>query len=157
MKVIEATILHEHIEIIKLSLTDFDISIRRKTCDLLYQISDEKVVEMITDILIGYLKDYSLVSQREEIILKISIMSEKYSKDLQQYVNTILRLIAVVGDYVSNEVANRLIQVITGFGDNKDEKIQRYACEKLYNYITKQEKVHFKTIRIATYILPEFG
>jgi len=41
-------------------------------------------------------------------------------------------LIAVVGDYVSNEVANRLIQVITGFGDNKDEKLQKYACEKIY-------------------------
>lgn len=57
LKVVDAKILHDYIEIIKLSLTDFDISIRRKTCDLLYQIADEKVVEDITDILIGFLKE----------------------------------------------------------------------------------------------------
>jgi len=54
---VDSKILHDYIEIIKLSLTDFDISIRRKTCDLLYQIADEKVVEDITDILIGFLKE----------------------------------------------------------------------------------------------------
>jgi len=82
--------------------------------------------------------------------LKLSIIAEKFSKNLEQYVDIIVRMISVVGDFVGDEVANRMIQVVTGFGENKNEDLQKYACERLYNLIKNNPSVHMKTIRIAT-------
>lgn len=63
------------------------------------------VAEMLT-----YLEtaDYSI---REEMVLKVAILAEKYATDYTWYVNVILKLIWIAGDYVSEEVWYRVIQV----------------------------------------------
>ena len=53
-------------------------------------------------------------------MLKVAILSEKYALDYTWYVDTILHLIKVAGDYVSEEVGwsndNNLFIFITGIG-----------------------------------------
>ena len=60
--------------------------------------------------MLGYLEaaDYSI---REEMVLKTAILAEKYATDYNWYVDVILQLIRVAGDYVSEEVWHRVIQV----------------------------------------------
>lgn len=41
---------------------------------------------------------------REELVLRVAILAERFSPNLQWYVDTILKLIALAGDYVSNQV-----------------------------------------------------
>ena len=67
------------------------------------------VAEMLT-----YLEtaDYSI---REEMVLKVAILAEKYATDYTWYVDVILKLIRIAGDYVSEEVWCRVIQVILKF------------------------------------------
>ena len=55
------------------------------------------------------LADYSI---REEMVLKTAILSEKYATDYNWYVDVILQLIRIAGDYVSDEVWHRVVQVI---------------------------------------------
>ena len=45
-------------------------------------------------------------------VLKIAILAEKFVEDYTWYVDTILNLIRLAGDYVSEEVWYRIIQIV---------------------------------------------
>ena len=46
------------------------------------------------------------------MVLKTAILSEKYATDYNWYVDVILQLIRIAGDYVSDEGWHRVVQVI---------------------------------------------
>lgn len=60
-------------------------------------------------------------------VLKIAILAEKYAQDYNWYVDTILNLIRLAGDYVSEEVWYRIIQIVI----NKQE-VQGYAAKTCF-------------------------
>ena len=60
-------------------------------------------------------------------VLKVAILSEKYASDYTWYVDTILQLIRVAGDYVSEEVWHRVIQIVI----NRDDA-QGYAAKTVF-------------------------
>lgn len=59
--------------------------------------------------------------------MKIAILAEKYAPDPRWYVNVILKLISIAGDYVADDIWHRLVQVITN-----DEKLHQYAALTIF-------------------------
>jgi AP-2 complex subunit alpha len=59
--------------------------------------------------------------------LKIAILSEKYAHDYTWYVDTILNLIRLAGDYVSEEVWYRIVQVVIN-----TQEVQGYAAKTCF-------------------------
>ncbi|KAI9460583.1 Adaptor protein complex AP-2 alpha subunit [Lactarius psammicola] len=109
-----------------LSLRDRDISVRRRALDLLYSMCDVDNSEIIVGELLQYLKvaDYAL---REEMVLKIAVLTEKYAGSYRWYVDTILELISAAGDHVGDEVWYRVVQIITN-----TEDLQAYAARVVF-------------------------
>ncbi len=142
--------IKKHQNIIIGSLRDRDISVRRKGLDLLYSMCDPTNSQPIVTELLKYLQnaDYAI---REEMVLKIAILTEKYATDVQWYVDISLRLIAMAGDHVSDEVWQRVIQIVTN-----NEELQVYAAQNILNYV-KAEHCHETLVKIGGYILGEFG
>ena len=60
-------------------------------------------------------------------MLKVAILAEKYAVDYSWYVDTILNLIRIAGDYVSEEVWYRVIQIVI----NRDD-VQGYAAKTVF-------------------------
>lgn len=60
-------------------------------------------------------------------VLKVAILAEKYAVDYSWYVDTILNLIRIAGDYVSEEVWYRVLQIVT----NRDD-VQGYAAKTVF-------------------------
>ncbi|CAM1154609.1 AP2A2 (predicted) [Pycnogonum litorale] len=83
--------------------TERDVSVRQRAVDLLYAMCDKTNAEEIVAEMLAYLEtaDYSI---REEMVLKVAILGEKYATDYTWYVDVILNLIRIAGDYVSEEV-----------------------------------------------------
>jgi len=106
--------------------TERDVSVRQRAVDLLYVMCDNTNATEITAEMLDYLKtaDFEI---REELVLKIAILAEKYATDYSWYVDTILELIRVGGDFVGEEVWYRVIQVII----NRDD-IQGYAAKTVF-------------------------
>lgn len=77
----------KHQQTIILSLRDRDISVRRRALDLLYSMCDGTNARAIVDELLKYLvvADYGL---REEMVLKIAILTEKWAMEYEWYVDT---------------------------------------------------------------------
>jgi AP-2 complex subunit alpha len=142
--------IKKHQRIIIDSLRDRDISVRRKGLDLLYSMCDASNAQPIVAELLKYLQgaDFAI---REEMVLKIAILTEKYATDSQWYVDISLRLIAMAGDHVSDEVWQRVIQIVTN-----NEELQVYAAQNILAYV-KADHCHETLIKIGGYILGEFG
>ena len=142
--------IKRHQYIILGSLRDRDISVRRKGLDLLYSMCDTTNAVPIVSELLKYLQtaDFAI---REEMVLKIAILTEKYATDIQWYVNISLRLIAMAGDHVSDEVWQRVIQIVTN-----NEELQVYAAKTILEYV-KAEQCHETLVKIGGYLLGEFG
>ena len=142
--------IKKHQNIILGSLRDRDISVRRKGLDLLYSMCDATNSQPIVNELLKYLQtaDFAI---REEMVLKIAILTEKYATDVQWYVDISLRLIAMAGDHVSDEVWQRVIQIVTN-----NEDLQTYAATTILEYV-KAEMCHETLIKIGGYLLGEFG
>lgn len=142
--------IKRHQNIIMASLRDRDISVRRKGLDLLYSMCDPTNSRPIVDELLRYLQsaDFAI---REEMVLKIAILTEKYATDIQWYVDMSLRLISMAGDHVSDEVWQRVIQIVTN-----NEELQVYAAHNILKYV-KADQCHETLVKIGGYLLGEFG
>ncbi|KAG9342938.1 hypothetical protein JZ751_015154 [Albula glossodonta] len=118
-----------HIEtVINALKTERDVSVRQRAADLLYAMCDRSNAKQIVAEMLSYLEtaDYSI---REEMVLKVAILAEKYAVDYSWYVDTILNLIRIAGDYVSEEVWYRVIQIVI----NRDD-VQGYAAKTVFEF-----------------------
>ena len=59
--------------------------------------------------------------------MKVAILAEKYATDYKWYVDVILNLIRLAGDYVSEEVWYRVIQIVIN-----REDVQGYAAKTVF-------------------------
>ncbi|KAI0361608.1 Adaptor protein complex AP-2 alpha subunit [Trametes cingulata] len=142
--------IKRHQGTIILSLRDKDISVRRRALDLLYSMCDVDNSELIVGELLRYLKvaDYGL---REEMVLKIAILTEKYASTYKWYVDTILELLSAAGDHVGEEVWYRVVQIVTNTDD-----LQAYAAKVVFEYL-KSPSSHESLVKVGGYILGEYG
>lgn len=87
--------IKKHQGTIILSLRDRDISVRRRALDLLYSMCDTSNSKEIVAELLKYLQiaDYGL---REEMVLKIAILTEKFATEYEWYVDTSKSTVALV-------------------------------------------------------------
>ena len=130
--------------------TERDVSVRQRAVDLLYAMCDKTNAEEIVAEMLKYLEtaDYSI---REEMVLKVAILAEKYASDYTWYVDVILKLIRIAGDYVSEEVWYRVIQIVIN-----REDVQGYAARTVFEALQAQA-CHENMVKVAGYILGEFG
>uniref|UniRef100_A0A665WDX8 AP-2 complex subunit alpha n=1 Tax=Echeneis naucrates TaxID=173247 RepID=A0A665WDX8_ECHNA len=130
--------------------TERDVSVRQRAVDLLYAMCDRSNAKQIVVEMLSYLEtaDYSI---REEIVLKVAILAEKYAVDYTWYVDTILNLIRIAGDYVSEEVWYRVIQIVI----NRDD-VQGYAAKTVFEAL-QAPACHENLVKVGGYILGEFG
>ncbi|PWW72994.1 Adaptor protein complex AP-2 alpha subunit [Tuber magnatum] len=142
--------IKKHQSTIIASLRDRDISVRRKALDLLYSMCDPTNSQPIVSELLKYLQsaDFAI---REEMVLKIAILTEKYATEFQWYVDISLRLISMAGDHVSDEVWQRVIQIVTN-----NEELQVYAAQNILQHV-KGMQCHETLVKIGGYLLGEFG
>jgi hypothetical protein len=98
--------------------------VRQRAVDLLYAMCDRSNAEEIVQEMLNYLEtaDYSI---REEMVLKVAILAEKYATDYSWYVDVILNLIRMAGDHVSEEVWYRVIQIVVNREDVQGKPLER--------------------------------
>lgn len=106
--------------------------------------------------LLAYLNedDYNL---KEELVLKIAILAERFALNLNWYVDVVIKLIELEGNYVSKEIRYRVVQILTGFGDAEPNiELQKYASLQIFEAL-KKTALHETMIMLAANVLPEFG
>jgi AP-2 complex subunit alpha len=144
--------LKKHQSTILFSLKDPDISIRRRALDLVYAMCDTSSVKETVSELLVYLAAAD-AGIKEELVLKIAILSERFASDHAWYVDVVIQLIKSAGDYVADEIWYRVVQIVTNQGDD----LQKHATEAVWRSLTEERYPHKTLVKVTGYILGEFG
>ncbi|KAH3746252.1 Adaptor protein complex AP-2 alpha subunit [Pelomyxa schiedti] len=145
-----AHLIKKHQKTVTASLQESDISIRRRSLDLLYAMCDRDSSKEILVELLNYLSTCD-IQIKEELVLKIAILAEKFSQTYAWYVDVILQLIRIAGDYVSDDIWFRVVKIVTN-----NEDIQEYATKTVFKAL-KAEPWHETMVKVGGYLLGEFG
>eukprot|EP00750_Incisomonas_marina_P000502 INCI1040.1.p1 GENE.INCI1040.1~~INCI1040.1.p1 ORF type:complete len:829 (+),score=156.70 INCI1040.1:240-2726(+) len=146
---LEASI-KKHQKTILFSLKDADVSIRQRALDLLFLMTDqENCLDIVHELLLFLVIANEGI--KEEMVLKIAILAERFAPDYKWYMDTILTLISTAGDHVSDEIWHRAIQIVTN-----NEDLQKYAAKKVFDALTPTV-VHENMVKCGAYILGEYG
>jgi AP-2 complex subunit alpha len=143
--------MNKNQDTVLLALKDPDISIRRRALDLLYSMANNDNASHIVGELLAYLplSNYEI---REELVLKVAILAEKFAEDFTWYVDVILNLITQSGDFVSEEIWHRVVQIVS----NRDEDLQKYTADTVFKAVSSPS-AHENAVNVAAYILGEYG
>ncbi|KAI3647868.1 hypothetical protein MP228_008089 [Amoeboaphelidium protococcarum] len=143
-------VIRKNQEIILLALKDKDVSVRRRALDLVYAICDSSNAKVIVDELVQYLSvsDYEM---REEMLLKIAVLTEKFATDPTWYLDVVLQLIVIAGNQVSNELWFRIVQIVVN-----SVSMHEYAAKQVLTLL-KNPSCNEAAIKVGAYILGEYG
>ncbi|KAG1677810.1 hypothetical protein FOA52_008574 [Chlamydomonas sp. UWO 241] len=128
-----------------------DANVRRKALDLLFATCDASNAEALVAELLEYFGecDYTL---KEELVLKIAILAEKFAPTVQWYVDTALALLERAGDFVSDDIWQRTAQLVTN-----NDSMQQYAAREVVSVLRRGGVVHESMVSTAAYVLGEYG
>jgi len=132
------------------SMKDADVSVRRRALELIFVITDESNAEL----LVGDFVKISAAAEsmiKEEMVVKIAILAERFSKSLNWYLDTMIQVILVAGDFVAEAVWYRVVQIVTNH-----QEIHEYAAEKLLAAV-QSKYCHEVAVSLAGYLLGEIG
>jgi len=85
------------------------------------------------------------------MVLKIAILGEKYAVDYKWYLDIMLKLIRIAGDFVSEEIWYWVIQVVINRID-----VQSYGAKIVFEAL-QVPACHENMVKVAGYILGEYG
>ena len=142
--------IQTHSDMIFLSLSDKDISVRRRALDLLYAICDRTNVRDIVQRLLDYLR-VAEASLRQDMTFKISLLAEQHASDSTWYIDTTLELFHLAGRHVDDAVWHRIVQVVTNH-----PKVHKYAAQRIMVYL-QQALCYEALVKLGAYLLGEYG
>ncbi|GMH38541.1 hypothetical protein BSKO_06425 [Bryopsis sp. KO-2023] len=139
-----------HQKTIVASLKDPDVSVRKRALDLLFSTCDasnsmENVEELLKYMTVA---DFSM---REELTLKIAILAERFAPDVKWYVDVSMDLIERAGEFVTEDIWHRVIQLVTN-----NEGMRQYAANKVAESLQRGGS-HEALIAVGAYVLGEYG
>ena len=142
--------IKKHREGILVTLNDRDVSIRRRALDLLFIMCDKEIARQIVEELLVNLAnaDYSM---KEDMVLKIAILTEKFAEDLTWYLEVSLKLLDTAGEHCSSEVWHRIAQIVTN-----NASIHSTTASKMMKLINNPS-CNENVVKLAAYVLGEYG
>lgn len=122
--------VQRHRNIIVECLKDPDISIRRRALDLTYALINHQNVQKLVKELILYLSKAD-ITFRSDLTAKLCIAIEKYSPRATWYIDSILKVIQIAGNYVPHQTAWNLIALVS-----RDKNLSAYTVQKVFMYLS---------------------
>lgn len=139
-----------HQSVVVMSLKDADVSVGKRSLDLLYLMTDHNnAEEVVSELLINIAIADPII--KDDYVVKIAILAEKFAPNKQWYLDTMVQTIMVAGDHVSDDVWHRIVRIITN-----NTELHEYAAEKLMG-IVQSKYAHETAVALGSYVLGEFG
>ena len=95
----------DHIVTVVDACKDSDVSVSKKALDLLFVMTQaSNVGEVVAELVVMLSTQHESV--KEEIVIKIAILAEKFALSMSWYVDTLVQVILSAGDFVSEDVSH---------------------------------------------------
>ena len=137
-------------------LEDPDDTLKRKTLNLLYKMTNPQNVKVIIDKFTNELKslnyDFHL---KQEIVGKITELAEKFASDPKWYLRTMNSLFEIASDFISPNVVNNLIKLIDEWRD--DSGIILFTAGEYFGILKNFDAIPDCLMQATAWVLGEFG
>lgn len=133
-------------------LKENDSSIKTLALDLIYMITNESNVKSIIKELLNQLLNLTDESEFiQELTNKICVIVSAHAPNRRWYIDTLIRVLILAGNYVQEDHTSSLIHLISG-----TPELQSYAVHKLF--FSLSENLNQEGLaRITVYCLGDFG
>jgi len=132
------------------SLKDIDISVKKRALELLYvMVDNENCVEIVGELVTNLAIAENNI--KEDYVVKIAILAEKYTTDFTWYLDTLCKVLLVAGEYVAEAIWYRMVQIVINHVD-----IHPYAANKMFDIVSNKYANEI-SIALAAYLLGEIG
>ena len=140
-------------------LEDADDTLKIKTLDLLFKMTNKLNVEPIVDKLLSYLKDAPIESTtRKDLVVKINELGEKFAPNKNWYIRTMNKLFEMGGDLVTQDLTNKFIQSIGEYEKQEDGEKFRDSTIKIYlKVLKKNPNIPEALMQVIAWIMGEYG
>eukprot|EP00898_Chlorokybus_atmophyticus_P003775 jgi/Chlat1/4399/Chrsp29S04536 len=141
-------------------LEDPDETLRRKTLNLLYQMTKPSNVEVIVEKMLTYMRGTSDAHIKVDIVNKVNELAERFAPSNQWFIKTMNTLFELGGDLVKPEVAHNLMRLIAeGSGDNDAESDSELRTSAVDSYLELLDKPKLPSIllQVICWVLGEYG
>jgi AP-4 complex subunit epsilon-1 len=140
-------------------LEDPDDTLKIKTLELLFKMTNKMNVEPIVEKLLSFLKDAPVESSsRKDLVVKINELAEKFSPNKNWYIRTMNKLFEMGGDLVTQNLTNKFIQSIGEYEKQEDGDIFRENTIKIYlKVLKKNPNIPESLMQVIAWIMGEYG
>eukprot|EP00756_Hemistasia_phaeocysticola_P009354 Hpha_TRINITY_DN14869_c0_g2::TRINITY_DN14869_c0_g2_i1::g.169539::m.169539/K12400/AP4E1; AP-4 complex subunit epsilon-1 len=153
----------EHQHIVIDCLEDHDETIRRKTLDLLYAMTNENNVEVIVLRLIKYLASAHDVYLKADLVHNICDLAYRFYPDMVWYIDTMNRVLKLGASHVDNQTVQGMLKMIAEGDEDEDDATNenfRLGCVTTYFELlnaTDDKGLPETLIQIISWVLGEYG
>ena len=147
---IDLNSVQKHKIVILECLKDTDISIKRRALDLTYIIINSSNIKPIIKECLNFLL-YAENEFKLELTTKLCQSLEKYSPSLKWEIDTLIKMLCLAGNFVSDETVSSVINLIVS-----TPELSLYAVHKLF-IAMRSNLGQEGLIKVGVYILGELG
>lgn len=145
-------------------LEDPDETLRRKTLELLYKMTNPDNVEVIVDKLMHYLRTATEQFLKSELVTRISSLAERYARSNAWYLATMNQVFELGGALVRPDVVHHIAHLISVGGSAIDgsadcDPADDIRCEAVSTYLSliKKDGLSESLLRLICWTLGEFS
>jgi len=131
-------------------LKDPDVSIRRRALELIYVLVNSENVRPLAREMVNFL-NVADPELRADLTAKICNVAEKYAPTKKWQIDTVLKVMSLPGNHISEKIQSSLIKLIAGTPD-----LHAYAVGKLFLALANEPKQQ-ALVQVAVWSIGEFG
>lgn len=156
---VNPTYATEHQMVVVDCLEDPDDTLKRKTLDLLYRMTNPQNVTVVVDKLTFHLRTSVDTHLRRELVQRITSLAERFAPNNEWYVTTMNDVFELGGDLVPSETAYNLMRLVaegTGEDDAADQQFRTFAVN---TYLKLLEKTSLSDVlvQVIAWVLGEYA
>lgn len=146
--VVDTLKTYQHIVVA--SLNDADMSVRKRSLEVVFLITDATNAHSVVAELVIALTTAD-EAMREDMVVKIAILAQRFYENIRWYVDTMVEVIVIAGNFVAEAVWHHIVQTVIN-----NEVVHEYAAQKLFNSV-QNKFCQEVCICLAAYLLGEVG
>ncbi|XP_003382933.2 PREDICTED: AP-4 complex subunit epsilon-like [Amphimedon queenslandica] len=139
-------------------LDDPDETLKRKTLDLLYKMTNPSNVTVITEKLIAYLRKTTDEFIKTDLVSKITQLAERFAPDNSWFISTMNSVFELGGSLVRREVAHNLMRLIAEGTEDEDldKELRGNAVSSYIALLSKPQELPDVLIKIICWVVGEY-
>ena len=153
---INPTYASRHQMVVVDCLEDTDDTLKKKTLNLLFKMTNPNNIRIIIEKLMNFLRSATFDPHlKEELATKISDVAERFAPDSKWYLHTMNTVLELAGEHVKPSIVNNLVRLVDEWREDPD--IVKYTAEEYLKILEGSSNIQDPMMRTAAWVLGEFG